>query len=65
MVDCLNDRSVALLERLGFRREGHFLQNVWFKGAWGDEYLYAILREEWLARRGEGAEKTPGSPHGG
>lgn len=51
VVDCLNARSFALLERLGFRREGHFLQNVWFKGAWGDEYLYATLREEWLARR--------------
>jgi RimJ/RimL family protein N-acetyltransferase len=48
IVDCRNAASVALLERLGMRREGHFLQNVWFKGAWGDEYLYAILKEEWL-----------------
>ena len=51
-VDCENARSVALLERLGLRREGHFLQNAWFKGQWTDEYLYAILREEWLARHG-------------
>jgi RimJ/RimL family protein N-acetyltransferase len=29
------------------RREGHFRKNVWFKGAWGDEYLYALLDEEW------------------
>ena len=29
------------------RREGHFIQNVWFKGAWGDEYLYALLEREW------------------
>ena len=48
ITDCENIASVALLERLGMRREGHFLQNVWFKGKWGDEYLYAILREEWL-----------------
>jgi RimJ/RimL family protein N-acetyltransferase len=54
-VDCQNLRSVALLERLGMRREGHFLQNIWFKGAWGDEYLYAVLREEWLARQNEPA----------
>lgn len=46
--DCENQRSVALLSRLGMRREGHFIQNVWFKGKWGDEYQYAILREEWL-----------------
>jgi RimJ/RimL family protein N-acetyltransferase len=48
IADCENAASVALLERLGMRREGHFLQNVWFKGRWGDEYLYAILEEEWL-----------------
>ena len=50
MTDCENAASVALLERLGMRREGHFLQNVWFKGKWGDEYLYAILKEEWLRK---------------
>ncbi len=50
IADCENAASVALLERLGMRREGHFLQNVWFKGKWGDEYLYAILKEEWLCK---------------
>ena len=48
ITDCENERSIALLERLGMRREGHFIKNVWFKGKWGDEYSYAILREEWL-----------------
>ncbi len=48
ITDCENIASVALLERLGMRREGHFIQNIWFKGKWGDEYLYAILKEEWL-----------------
>ena len=51
VTDCENMSSVALLERLGMRREGHFIQNIWFKGKWGDEYQYAILREEWLRRR--------------
>jgi RimJ/RimL family protein N-acetyltransferase len=55
IVDVKNTASVALLERLGLRREAHFRQNIWFKGAWGDEYLYAILRDEWLT----GAAKTP------
>ncbi len=50
ITDCENAASVALLERLGMRREGHFLQNVWFKGKWGDEYLYAILKEEWMRK---------------
>lgn len=45
--DCSNSASVNLLEKIGMRREGHFHENIWFKGAWGDEYLYAILAKEW------------------
>ena len=51
VTDCENARSAALLERLGMRREGHFVENIWFKGAWGSEYLYAVLRREWPAAR--------------
>jgi RimJ/RimL family protein N-acetyltransferase len=52
ITDCENKPAAALLERTGLRREGHFLQNIWFKGKWGDEYLYAILRSEWLREHG-------------
>lgn len=48
ITDCENLSSVALLERMGMRREGHFIQNIWFKGKWADEYSYAILGTEWL-----------------
>jgi RimJ/RimL family protein N-acetyltransferase len=51
IADCRNAPSVALLERLGMRREGHFLENIWFKGRWADEYLYAVLRHEWPRKR--------------
>lgn len=51
VTDCENAASVALLERVGMRREGHFIQNIWFKGKWGDEYHYAVLRHEWTHRR--------------
>lgn len=49
-VICGNERSIALLERIGMRREGHFLQDFWHKGSWVDEYLYALLESEWLSR---------------
>jgi aminoglycoside 6'-N-acetyltransferase len=49
--DALNLTSARLLERIGMRREGHYIENVWFKGAWGDEYLYAILEREWRGLR--------------
>jgi RimJ/RimL family protein N-acetyltransferase len=51
ITDTRNEPCVSLLERLGFRREGHLRQNVWFKGAWGDEFLYALLADEWRALR--------------
>jgi RimJ/RimL family protein N-acetyltransferase len=51
IADCRNVPSVALLERVGMRREGQFLENVWFKGGWADEYLYAVLKDEWLQKR--------------
>ena len=49
--DCRNLRSLALMKRLGMREEGHFIQNTWFKGAWCDEYQYAVLRSEWMNAR--------------
>ena len=51
ITDCLNLPTARLLERIGMRREAHFRQNIWFKGAWGDEFQYALLREEWVAQQ--------------
>lgn len=48
-----NDHSWRLLERLHMRREGHLLQNIYFKTnsngepVWLDTFEYAILRTEW------------------
>ena len=50
-MDTRNGSSVALLERLGMRREGHLRQCYYDEraGEWADEYLYALLRAEWQA----------------
>jgi RimJ/RimL family protein N-acetyltransferase len=49
--DVRNLASIALLERVGMRREAYHLQSVWWKGEWTDEYVYAILADEWPAPR--------------
>jgi [ribosomal protein S5]-alanine N-acetyltransferase len=49
-----NVPSWRLLERLEMRREAHSKRSLWFKGRWADEYVYAILADEWLSR-GDGA----------
>lgn len=52
LVDERNGPAQRLLGRVGFREEGRFRENAWFKGAWSSERLYAILCREW--RRLEG-----------
>lgn len=49
-VDPRNDASIALIERVGMRREAHFRESLWFKGAWADDLIYAILVGEWRGR---------------
>ena len=51
VTDALNAPAAALLERVGMRREAHFHENVFFKGAWGSEFLFAMLDREWAAQR--------------
>lgn len=45
--DVENVASWRLLEKLGFRREAHLIENVYFKGKYGSEYHYALLGREW------------------
>ena len=45
--DAGNLRAQRLLERIGFRLEGKFLESTWFKGAWATDMLYAQLESEW------------------
>ena len=49
VTDALNAPAAALLDRVGMRREAHFHENVFFKGAWGSEFLFAMLDREWAA----------------
>lgn len=47
--DVRNAASYRLMERVGMRREAHFVENSWFKGEWSSSYVYAILADEWKA----------------
>jgi RimJ/RimL family protein N-acetyltransferase len=42
-----NVRSWRLMERIGMRREAHFRESHRVKGEWDDEFIYAILADEW------------------
>jgi len=53
MCNPLNTPSWKVLERLGMRREGHLIKNIYFKKdddenpIWADTYEYGILMSEW------------------
>ena len=46
-VDPRNDRSLRLLERLGFRREGHLRERYYMNGERQDAVMMGLLRPEW------------------
>jgi len=46
-IDARNTPSARVLERLGMRREAHFVQNEFIRGEWTDEVVYAVLAAEW------------------
>ena len=47
IVDAENKASINLLKSIGFKQEGHFIENIFFKGKWGSEFQYAMLKREW------------------
>lgn len=49
-IDPRNQACLALLRRLGFRQEAHFVESFWFKGEWVDDVQLAMLRREWTDR---------------
>ena len=49
--DVRNIASWRLMDRLGMRREAHFREHARFKNQWDEEFVYAILWQEWHSRR--------------
>jgi RimJ/RimL family protein N-acetyltransferase len=46
-LDPQNTKSIELVERVGFRKEGHFRESIFVNGEWSDDLVYAILEQEW------------------
>ncbi len=46
-----NHPAHRLLERVGFRREGLFVESLWYKGDWASELWFALLEREWKEKR--------------
>ena len=51
--DARNAASIRVMERIGMRREAHFIQGAYEKGEWVDEVEYAIVADEWRTATAE------------
>jgi RimJ/RimL family protein N-acetyltransferase len=50
-IDERNTASAAVARRLGMRQEARLVHNELFKGGWSTELDFAMLADEWAARR--------------
>jgi len=53
-VDPDNKNSIRLMERLGFRKEAHFVESLLINGKWVDDLVYALLERDWKGRTSAG-----------
>ena len=49
-----NPRSLRVIEKLGFRREGYAERYLQIAGKWEDHVVFARTREEHVPRAGRG-----------
>lgn len=45
-LDARNEASQKLCERVGMRKEAHFIQDYWSKGEWTDSMVYGMLSSD-------------------
>jgi len=49
-----NSAAIALFNRVGMRKEGHFVESLWWNGEWVDAVIFAMLDREWRTRHKRG-----------
>jgi len=47
-IDPDNINSIRLVERIGFRKEGHFVESLFINGKWVDDLIYALIEKDWV-----------------
>jgi RimJ/RimL family protein N-acetyltransferase len=46
-IDPENTPSIRLVERIGFRKEAHFIESIFIRGKWVDDIVYAMTKKDW------------------
>lgn len=55
-VDPANTASIAMLGKMGMKKEAHFRESLWTPEGWADDLIFAVLEKDWMEtdRRGSG-----------
>jgi ribosomal-protein-alanine N-acetyltransferase len=46
-IDPENTNSINLVERIGFRKEAHFVESLFLNDKWVDDIVFAITKRDW------------------
>lgn len=46
-IDPNNENSVRLVERIGFRKEAHFVESLFVNEKWVDDLIYSLIEKDW------------------
>lgn len=46
-IDPDNKNAIRLIERIGFRKEAHFIESLLINGKWVDDMIYALIEKDW------------------
>ena len=46
-IDPGNTSSIRLVERIGFRKEAHFIESLFINGKWVDDLVYVLIEKDW------------------
>lgn len=49
-IDPRNEKSIRLVERIGFRKESHLVDSIYVNGKWFDDLIYDLLKKDWNAK---------------
>ncbi len=50
-IDPGNKNSIRLVERIGFRKEAHFIESLFIDGEWVDDLIYALIEKDWEKKK--------------
>ena len=46
-IDPENKNSIRLVERIGFRKEAHFVESLFINGKWVDDLVFSLIEKDW------------------